>query len=117
MKVIVSSTSSLLKYALMEKMLDDYIKDNKMEELVSGGAHHGADRFSEVWAKLNGIPVKKFIANWKNVRKAAPVRNRKMAKYADALIAFWDGKSPGTRNMIEEATKRKLKVKVIKVEE
>lgn len=33
-----------------------------------------------------------------------------MAEYADALIAFWDGKSKGTKNMIEEAEKRNLKV-------
>ena len=36
-----------------------------------------------------------------------------MAKYSEALIAFWDGKSRGTRNMIDLANKYKLKVKVI----
>jgi hypothetical protein len=35
-----------------------------------------------------------------------------MAKYADALIAVWDGKSRGTKNMIDEAKKLGLKVYV-----
>jgi hypothetical protein len=33
-----------------------------------------------------------------------------MAQYADALIAFWDGKSKGTANMINEAKKQGLTV-------
>ena len=34
-------------------------------------------------------------------------------KYADALIAFWDGKSKGTGHMIDLAKKYELKVKVV----
>ncbi len=37
-------------------------------------------------------------------------------EYADALVAVYDGKSRGTKNMIEEATKRGLKVYVKTVE-
>lgn len=33
-----------------------------------------------------------------------------MAEYADALLAYWDGKSRGTKNMIDEAQRRGLKV-------
>jgi hypothetical protein len=36
------------------------------------------------------------------------------ASVADALIAFWDGKSRGTKNMIDTATKRGLKVAVVR---
>ena len=35
------------------------------------------------------------------------------AKYADALIAFWDGKSKGTKHMIDLAKRYELKVKVV----
>lgn len=45
------------------------------------------------------------------------MRNREMAANADALIAFWDGKSRGTKNMIEEAQKRGLKVSIKHYEE
>jgi len=37
-----------------------------------------------------------------------------MAVYADALIAFWDGKSKGTKHMIDLAERYELKVKVVK---
>jgi len=56
----------------------------------------------------------KFPAEWNKFGKAAgPKRNKEMAIAADALIAFWDGKSRGTKNMIELAKQKGLKVKVI----
>ena len=35
-----------------------------------------------------------------------------MARYADALLAYWDGESRGTKNMIELAKGNGLKVGV-----
>ena len=43
-------------------------------------------------------------------RAAGPVRNLKMADYADAPIAFRDGKSKGAKNMIELSKEEGLKV-------
>ena len=37
-----------------------------------------------------------------------------MAEYADALIAFWDGKSRGTKNMLIIARSFKLRIKIYK---
>lgn len=62
----------------------------------------GADLLGKKWAILNGVPIKNFPADWDKYGKAAgPIRNAQMAEYADYLIAFWDGKSRGTKNMIE----------------
>lgn len=59
--------------------------------------------------------MKRFPAKWKEYGKAAGfVRNSEMADYSDMLIAFWDGKSKGTKNMIDNAKKKKVKVKVVK---
>ncbi|WP_197026348.1 hypothetical protein [Polaribacter sp. Hel_I_88] len=56
----------------------------------------------------------RFPAEWNKFGKAAgPVRNKEMAIYADALIAFWDGKSRGTKNMIQLAKQNGLLLKVI----
>jgi hypothetical protein len=41
------------------------------------------------------------------------VRNKEMAEYGDALIAFHDGQSKGTANMIKIAKEKGLKVRVI----
>jgi len=66
-------------------------------------AEYGADYIGELYAKHIGVPVRDFPADWiAHGNAAGPMRNRQMAKYADALIAFWDGKSKGTANMINE---------------
>lgn len=81
-------------------------------EVVSGGCR-GVDEIGERLARTRGIPTKVFPADWKAHGKAAgPIRNREMAQYADALIALWDGKSRGTKNMIDEAKKCCLKVHI-----
>lgn len=79
-------------------------------EVVSGGAP-GVDSLAETWAAQNGIPVKQFPADWNRYgRKAGPIRNTEMAGYAEALIAVWDGRSKGTRNIIQLVRRRGLKV-------
>ena len=64
------------------------------------GMARGADMYGGKWARENGIPVKKFPANWDEHGKAAgPLRNKEMGDYADAAIIFiWDG-SRGSANM------------------
>ncbi len=71
-----------------------------ISELVSGNAN-GVDRLGENYAERNRIPLKVFKADWDKYKsKAGFVRNVEMAKYADALIAIWDGTSTGTKHMI-----------------
>jgi hypothetical protein len=83
--------------------------------VVSGGAK-GVDALGEKYAEENGLNLKIFNADWESHGRAAgPIRNRKMAENADALIAIWDGKSRGTKNMIETATKLGLLVYVKRV--
>lgn len=79
-------------------------------EVVSGTAR-GVDRLGEHWAASQRIPVKRFPADWQGLgRRAGYVRNSAMADYAEALIAVWDGQSPGTRSMIALAHSKGLRV-------
>ena len=56
-----------------------------------------------------------FIPQWdKYGKKAGYLRNVEMAENANALIAFWDGKSKGTKHMIDIATERNLPIRVIR---
>lgn len=83
-------------------------------EIVSGGCPTGADRAAECYADSCTLPVKLFKADWNRFGKyAGPHRNRLMAAYADALYCFWDGKSRGTKNMIEEMNNLGKPVKII----
>ncbi len=70
---------------------------------VRTGRMLGADYWGEQWAKARGIPVRPIYADWRRFgKKAGPIRNRQMAKLGAALFSIWDGKSPGTDNMIKE---------------
>jgi sugar lactone lactonase YvrE len=77
----------------------------RITEVVSGTAD-GVDGLGELWAELKGLPVMRFEPDWlKHGRAAGPIRNSEMAKYADAAILVWDGRSKGTKSMIEEMKK------------
>ena len=81
-------------------------------EVVSGTAR-GADRVGEGWANMNNIPITRMPANWDRYgRIAGHRRNLEMAEYADQLVVFWNGVSPGTKNMITLAKARGLKIHI-----
>lgn len=78
--------------------------------VVSGGCR-GTDKLGEDWAHNHDIPVFVYPADWNSHGRAAgPIRNATMANNADALVAVWDGKSRGTKNMIDVARKKGLAV-------
>jgi hypothetical protein len=119
-KVIIAGSRSyedegkdcdVLVRSAMEMYADAFGEPPK--EVVSGNAI-GIDQAGERWADANKIPVTTFIPDWQSFGKSAgPRRNRSMAKYADALVAIWDGKSRGTKNMIDEAETAGLAVLII----
>jgi hypothetical protein len=80
--------------------------------VISGGAE-GVDKLGELYATHIGVDVVVFPAQWDLYgRKAGYIRNAKMARFGEALLAIWDGKSKGTKHMIDIATKEGLKVYV-----
>lgn len=109
MKTIIAGSSK------SDISLDDVlgaIEDSGFEitSVVSGCAP-GVDTLGEEFAHYMNLPVHPYPANWTKYGMAAgPIRNRQMAENAEALIAVWDGKSPGTEDMINQAMKLKLKV-------
>lgn len=114
MKTIVAGSRSLLDYSIVRDYLNSF-KDHDITEIVCGGAS-GPDTHGKRWGLDNNVEVHTYNANWKKYGKSAGyVRNKVMALNADALIAFWDGESRGTKNMIELAEKYGLKVTIVNV--
>jgi len=100
MKLIVAGSRSGFTQEQVTSVLDELTDPLEIEEVVSGSAI-GVDKYGELWAYSNNIDVKRFPADWKTLGKRAGFkRNADMGKYADGLIAFWDGKSKGTQHMI-----------------
>jgi ABC-type enterochelin transport system substrate-binding protein len=114
MKVIIAGGRNFRDYDKLRESCDNILVNQKEVEIVSGTAA-GADTLGERYAQEKGYEVKKFPAQWDLYGKSAGYkRNQQMAEYADGLIAFWDGKSKGTKHMIDIANKMGLKVRVVR---
>ena len=112
MKLAIVGSRSFKDTLLLESILDRH-KD-KVSMVVSGGAI-GADTMGEHWAISNKIPVKIFKPEWEKYGKSAGMRrNELIIKECDICIAFWDGKSKGTKNSIFICEKLNKKVVIIK---
>jgi len=113
-KLIVAGSRSFNDYQKLKSTLDQVLKhlDKTELEIVSGTAK-GADTLGEKYAIANGFKIKRFPANWQQYgKKAGPLRNEKMAKYATHCVVFWDGVSRGTKSMINLAERHQLDLKV-----
>lgn len=114
MKVIVAGSRSIydieiVMWTIIESKFD-------ITEIVSGGAK-GVDSLAVQIAKDHLIPFKIIPADWNDITnckypkrnkfgqlynpQAGLIRNQKMAFYANALIAVWDGVSSGTAHMVD----------------
>lgn len=113
MKTIIAGSRTFTDYDLLDILLSTHSAVEGgwiITEVVSGHAP-GADTLGERWAAGNDLPVRVFPADWNTYGKVAGhIRNGQMADYADALIAFWDGESRGTANMILQAHRKGLRV-------
>jgi len=68
-------------------------------EMVCGMAR-GADMVGLRYARMNGLKVYEYPAQWELYGKQAGfVRNRQMALVADGGVELWDGQSRGTYHM------------------
>ena len=103
-KLIVAGSRSFKDVDLFVRELNrlvDHDLDKCAVSIVSGMSR-GADAMGYHFAKSNGIQCYEFPAHWDILGKSAGyIRNEEMGKFADGLLAFWDGKSPGTKHMIE----------------
>lgn len=115
-KVIIAGCRDFDDYELLKEKCDDFLQDEKKEDVIIISGHaSGADALGERYAQERGFQLETYPADWKaHGRAAGSIRNARMASAANALIAFWDGKSRGTKNMIETATKHNLKVAVVR---
>lgn len=119
-KIIVAGGRDFDNYKLLEEEICLYLlhfpvffDGNDQVEFVLGGAK-GADSLGERFADEYGFKKKMFIPDWSIGKKAGILRNHEMGNYANHLIAFWDGVSRGTKDMIDYATKKGLAIKVVR---
>ena len=131
-KLIIAGGRDFNKRSTVLRVLIDWLQARGLSkfdvEIVSGLAK-GPDTIGLEIAKSNRIAYKEFPADWKNLEiegaviksnaygkynaRAGITRNHEMGDYADELLAFWDGMSTGTCDMIEYMKKLGKVVTVI----
>ena len=114
-RVVVAGTRQFDDYKRLSYELDKFLKDKENVTIVSGTAR-GADRMGEQYAAEHGIKLERFPAEWGIYHKGAgPIRNMKMVQSADAVVAFWDKESSGTKNIIDCARQEHIPCIVINI--
>lgn len=116
-RVIVAGGRDFTDYRLLCNTLNNLLSDKLKQVTIISGTAKGADSLGERFAKFNNVKLKQFPADWSIGKRAGYIRNEQMAKYAaqgkGVLIAFWDNKSKGTKNMIDIAKNYGLEVHII----
>ena len=72
---------------------------------------------ARVRKKKKGIKLTEFLPEYSKYGRGAPLRrNLEIIAYADEVVAFWDGKSRGTKFVIDNCKKQSKKVTVYMIE-
>lgn len=113
-RVIIAGSRSIEDFELIKNA---YIDSGFNAVLFVNGGARGVDTLGAKVANDRKLPIQYFIPDWeKHGRSAGMIRNRQMAQNADALLAAWDGISPGTKNMIDNAKALDLQIHILEVQ-
>lgn len=105
-------------YEQFKKHVDDYTKELKISEIVSGGCR-GTDQMGERYAKEKGYRILVFTPEWgkypwKSKGKLAyTMRDKQIAEYCTHMIAFPSTKGKGTQLTIKFAQQAGKQVNVV----
>lgn len=121
-RVIIAGGRDFNDYDLLVEKVDYYLStaiEQGYKIIVVSGTAKGADKLGEKYANEKGYEIAYFPADWASYgKRGGYIRNQEMSKYAKengkgALIAFWNGKSRGTKHMIDIAKKDRLHMRVV----
>ena len=116
MNIAVVGSRELEDYNIVEDVLFASVNIDE-DTIISGGAR-GADQLAEHFANQNNIPKIIHKPDYVKYTKwtAPKERNTLIVNDADYMIAFWDGKSGGTKDSIDKAKEKGIQVLIITVD-
>lgn len=115
-RVIIAGGRDFNDYALLKAKCDNILAEKTATHriIIVSGAARGADSLGEQYAREHNYILDSHPADWNTHGKSAGyIRNAQMENSSDALIAFWDGHSRGTKHMIDTAINKGLEVRTI----
>jgi hypothetical protein len=113
MKVLVCGS----RYFNNKELMEDVLKEYDIRCIIEGEAR-GADTLAREYAERQGIHVLAFPAQWEKHGKAAgPIRNTEMLRVGqpELVVAFRRQNSRGTQNMINQAEKAGIPVRIVEI--
>ena len=115
MRLIIAGGRDFTDLPLMTEKLDHLIKQTDEPIVVISGTARGADQTGEAYAKSKGFRVERYPAQWDKYGMSAGYRrNEQMADQATHCVVFWDGKSRGSKHMIDIAERKGLELRVVR---
>lgn len=83
----------------------EYVSSLPPRASVITGSASGVDAAATKAARAKGIPVQVMPASFDELSDAtrSAARNQRLIDACDVLVAFWDGRSEGTRSTVERA--------------
>ena len=86
-------------------------------EIISGGAK-GIDSCAREYAFSHGIKLTEFLPEYEKYGRSAPLkRNLTIIGYAALVLAFGDGKSRGTKFVIDNCRKIDVELRIYMISE
>lgn len=116
--IIIAGTKGFADYGMIKETVLKYLGEHYINiddvEIITGDAP-GASYFGAQFAREYRLALCQFYAMPEAYGEAADwVRNEQMAEYAadrhGIVFAFWDGKSHGTKTMLQLARRHNLEV-------
>lgn len=121
-RIIIAGGRKFNDYDTFKDCMKKWNKHHRFKEddkiTVVCGCADGVDLLGKKYAEEVGWNVELMPANWNLLGKVAGIlRNNEMAKFADGgdekyLIAVWNGKSKGTKNMIDTAIQHNINIHI-----
>lgn len=91
----------------------EYVHSLPKDTVVVSGNAKGVDKTAETVAMDLGMEVISLPADWKQHGKSAGYkRNGEIVARSHKIVAFWDGKSKGTKHTIDIAYERGIPVDI-----
>lgn len=118
--VLVCGSREFRDIDYLDRKLDRLLKH--LNPIIVQGGATGADQLAIGYCLRKYVPHLTFPAAWRFNRPgydktAGLKRNTQMAKFVVArkgyCIAFWDGRSGGTKDMIDKAEKHGIETRVL----
>ena len=85
------------------------------DTIVSGGAK-GVDTYAREFARRKGLKMIEIFPDYEKYGNFAPLeRNKRIVDESDCILAFWDGKSRGTKYALDYAKEKHKPITIIPI--